>query len=103
MLSIIMTALIDILITAAAILVAGRVTAVRLSFKEALTACGASAAVRLIPLIPGFLTWLASIFVLFHYLKKYSRAPVYPDLLLLVVISKFISFALTIGVINLAK
>ncbi len=81
--------LVNLLIGGAALWLASKVLSVNLSFKETLITVAATALVAVIPLIG----WIASLVVLFYLLQKYSGNDVWPDLILLVIISRIITFA----------
>ena len=75
--------------------VASKITSVDLILKETIIAAGAAA---LVSLIPG-LGWFLSIIILFYLLKKFSQADIWPDLLLMVIVSRGVAFLviLTLG------
>ncbi|MEL7296098.1 MAG: hypothetical protein AAGJ86_00480 [Pseudomonadota bacterium] len=78
-----LTFAINAVLTGGALWVAGRITATPIAGNAAvLTALGASCA----GLVPGF-GWALSFVVLFVLLKQFTRAEVWPDLILLVVVS----------------
>ena len=63
---------------------AARVTKVDLEFKEILICVLAASIVSFIPTIG----WIASIIVLFILLKRFSSADIWPDILLMVLVSR---------------
>lgn len=77
----------DALITGLIVWMAGRLTAVQIELKEAIICVGVSSLVGFIPSIG----WILSIFVFFFLLKKFSEADIWPDLILLVIVSKLLS------------
>ncbi|PVZ65616.1 hypothetical protein [Pelagibaculum spongiae] len=87
--SILIILLVNLLIGGAALWLASKVLSVQLSFKETLITVAITALVAVIPLIG----WIASLIVLFYLLQKYSGNDVWPDLILLVIISRIITFA----------
>jgi len=80
--------LVDILISGLVLLFASKVTGVNLVFKETVFASGGAAIASLLPI----LGWPLSVIVLFYLLKKFSSANVWPDLILMVVVGRLISF-----------
>ncbi|MBN1008936.1 hypothetical protein [Amphritea pacifica] len=79
----------DAVITGAILWMVSKVTAVHLSFLHTVIAAGAAS---LVSLIPSF-GWLLSIIVLFYLLKQFSDADIWPDIILLVLVSQLILFA----------
>lgn len=67
---------------------AAKVTSVDLNLKETVTAAGAAAVVSLVPTVG----WILSIVVLFALLKKFSQANIWPDLILMVIVSRLVAF-----------
>ena len=68
--------------------VASKITTVDLAIRETIIAAGAAALASLIP----DLGWFLSIVILFYLLKKFSQADIWPDLLLMVIVSRGIAF-----------
>jgi len=83
--------LLNIIITGFAIFLAGKLTSVQIELGQA-AICVAIAS--LLDLIPG-VGWLISLIVFFFLLKKFTRVDVWPDLIILVIISKLISFLIS--------
>ncbi|SEQ69843.1 hypothetical protein SAMN03080615_02445 [Amphritea atlantica] len=79
----------DAVITGAILWMAGKVTAVHLNFSHTVIAAGAAS---LVSLIPSF-GWPLSIIILFYLLKQFSDADIWPDIILLVLVSQLILFA----------
>ena len=76
----------DVLITGFIVFLAGKLTAVQIDFKEAVICVGLSSIIGLIPSIG----WILSIVAFFYLLKKFTAVDVWPDLILLVVVSKLL-------------
>ena len=66
-----------------------KITSVDLALKETVIAAGAAAIVSLVPTVG----WILSIVVLFALLKKFSQANIWPDLILMVIVSRLVAFA----------
>ncbi len=77
----------DAIITGFIVFLAGKLTAVEIDFKDAVICVGLSSIIGLIPSVG----WILSIIAYFYLLKKYTSANVWPDLILLVIVSKLIS------------
>lgn len=84
---IIVFVILDAIITGFIVFLAGKLTAVQIDFKEAVICVGISSVLGLIPTIG----WLLSILVFFYLLKRFTASDIWPDLILLVVVSKLIS------------
>ncbi len=80
--------ILDVVISGVFLWVAGKVTTVQIGYKEGLICIGASSALALIPTIG----WILSILALFYLLKDFTGANVWPDLILLVLVTKLFSF-----------
>ena len=78
----------DALIGGVVLWLAAKITSVDLVLREAVIAAGGAAIVALVP-TEG---WALSIVVLFVLLKKFSRANIWPDLILMVIVSRLVSF-----------
>jgi len=76
--------IIGVVITGGGLFIAASFTGVQLHFKEALIASVVASMVSLIPTV-GF---LLSVIALFYLLKRLTGAPLYPDILLMVIVSK---------------
>jgi len=85
----ILLVVLDAVITGAILWIASKVTAVHLDFSHTVIAAGVAS---LVSLIPSF-GWLLSIIVLFYLLKQFSEADIWPDIILLVLVSQLILFA----------
>lgn len=86
--------LLDAVISGGILWIASRLTAVDLLFKTAVIVAGASALIGLIPAIG----WLLSIILFFYLLSHFTGAPFWPDLILMVLVSKLVSLVIVIGV-----
>ncbi|MBN3562200.1 hypothetical protein [Aliamphritea spongicola] len=82
--------LLDALFSGVALWLASKVLSVQLRFTEIVIAVFAASLVALLP-VP-ILGWVLSLVVLFYLLKHFSDADVWPDLILLVLIGRLISF-----------
>ncbi|HIZ49750.1 MAG TPA: hypothetical protein IAA18_01565 [Candidatus Pseudomonas excrementavium] len=78
----------DALIGGVVLWLAAKITSVDLVLREAVIAAGGAAIVALVPTVG----WALSIVVLFVLLKKFSRANIWPDLILMVIVSRLVSF-----------
>ncbi|KKO45219.1 hypothetical protein WG68_10810 [Arsukibacterium ikkense] len=94
---IILILILDVVITGLFLWLAGKVTTVQVGYKEGVVCVGASS---LLALIPGF-GWILSIIALFYLLKQYTGAAVWPDLILLVLVTKFLSFIAFITLVGM--
>ncbi|MCX2836419.1 protein of unknown function [Microbulbifer thermotolerans] len=77
----------DAVITGFIVFLAGKLTAVKIDFKDAVICVGMSSVLGFIPGIG----WLLSIIAFFYLLKKCTESDIWPDLILLVLVSKLIS------------
>ena len=82
--------LIDSLVGAGVMFLACKVTGVVIEFKWLAVSVAAAAFVSLVP----FFGWILSFIVLFWLLNQYSNAKIWPDLVLMVVVSRLISVLL---------
>lgn len=80
--------LLDALIGGAVLWLAAKITSVNLAFSEAAIAVGIAAVALLVPSVG----WVLSIVVLFLLLKKFTRASIWPDIILMVIVSRLVSF-----------
>ncbi|MCC4269894.1 hypothetical protein LL254_04180 [Marinobacter nauticus] len=78
----------DALVGGVVLWLAAKITLVDLALSETVIAAGGAAAVALMPTIG----WLLSLVVLFVLLKKFSRANIWPDIILMVIVSRLVSF-----------
>lgn len=85
--SVVVYVVLDAIITGFIVFLAGRLTAVRIGFKEAVICVAISSIFGFIPIVG----WLLSVVVFFYLLKKYTAASIWPDLILLVLVSKLLS------------
>ncbi len=77
----------DALITGTILYLAGHLTAVKIAFKEAVICVLLSSLLGFIPVIG----WLVSIIAYFILLKRYTGAPIWPNIILMVLVSKLLS------------
>jgi len=85
--------LLDAIITGFIVFLAGKVTDVNIELKEAIICVGVSSVLRVVPAVG----WLLSIVSFFYLLKKYTAADIWPDLILMVLVSKLISIIVLIS------
>lgn len=78
----------DVVIGGVILWLAAKITSVNLTFVETLVAAGGAAVASLVPAAG----WILSIIVLFFLLKKFSRASIWPDIILMVIVSRLVSF-----------
>ncbi|NWN92857.1 hypothetical protein HLV39_15295 [Marinobacter adhaerens] len=78
----------DALVGGVVLWLAAKITFVDLTLSETVIAAGGAAAAALVPTIG----WLLSLVVLFVLLKKFSRANIWPDIILMVIVSRLVSF-----------
>lgn len=76
---------------------AARITSVDLSLRETVLAAGGAAAASLVPGVG----WMLSLVVLFVLLKKFSQADIWPDILLMVIISRLVAFVVLLSLFGL--
>lgn len=79
--------ILDAVITGFIVFLAGKITSVQIAFKEAAICVGISS---ILGFVPGF-GWLLSIIAFFYLLKRFTASDIWPDLILLVVVSKLLS------------
>jgi len=87
-LEIVLFFILDVVVSGFFLWIAGKVTTVQIGFKEGLICIGASS---ILALIPG-VGWILSIIAFFYLLKDFTGANVWPDLILLVLVTKLFSF-----------
>jgi hypothetical protein len=80
--------IIEVVVGGVFLWLAANVTKVDLSFKEILICVFAASIVAFIPTVG----WIASIILLFFLLKKFSSAEIWPDILLMVLVSRLFVF-----------
>ena len=80
--------LLDAILGGLVLWIAGKITSVGLALRNTIIAAGAAALVSLIP----SLGWFLSIILLFYLLKKFSQADIWPDLILMVIVSRGVAF-----------
>ena len=78
----------DALIGGVILWLAAKITSVDLGLGETVIAAGGAALVSLVPTAG----WILSIVVLFVLLKKFSRASIWPDIILMVIVGRLVSF-----------
>ena len=78
----------DALIGGVILWLAAKITSVDLGLGETIIAAGGAALVSLVPTAG----WILSIVVLFVLLKKFSRASIWPDIILMVIVGRLVSF-----------
>lgn len=78
----------DVFIGGLILWLSAKITSVDLALRETVIAAAAAAAVALVPSVG----WILSIVVLFVLLKKFSQANIWPDIILMVVISRLVTF-----------
>ncbi len=78
----------DALIGGVILWLSAKITSVDLGLGETVIAAGGAAAVSLVPTVG----WILSLAVLFLLLKKFSRANIWPDIILMVIVSRLVSF-----------
>jgi hypothetical protein len=78
----------DALIGGVILWLAAKITSVDLGLGETVIAAGGAALVSLVPTAG----WILSIVVLFVLLKKFSRANIWPDIILMVIVGRLVSF-----------
>ncbi|MCG7531635.1 hypothetical protein MHM98_09810 [Psychrobium sp. MM17-31] len=81
-----------------ALFLAGKLTTTEIGFKEAVICVAVSGVVGLIPVIG----WLLSIVVYFYLLKQFTAADIWPDLILLVVVSKLIGIMIVAAFVSIS-
>jgi hypothetical protein len=95
--SLVIAFVLNALFSGAILWLASRITKVRLLFKEAVICAAASA---LVGLIPTFVGVILSIIVFFYVLKHFTQADIWPDLILMVLVSKVVSLLLVLVLTN---
>ena len=80
--------ILDVVVSGFFLWIAGKVTTVQIGFKEGLICIGASSILALIPSVG----WILSLIAFFYLLKDFTGANVWPDLILLVLVTKLFSF-----------
>jgi len=78
----------DALIGGVVLWLAAKITSVDLALSETVIAAGGAAAVALVPTAG----WILSIVVLFVLLKKFCKASIWPDIILMVIVGRLVSF-----------
>lgn len=79
----------DALVGGVILWLSAKITSVDLALKETVIAAGAAAIVSLVPTVG----WILSIVLLFALLKNFSQANIWPDLILMVIVSRLVAFA----------
>ena len=80
--------IINLFIGGLALWIAAKLTSVDLKLKDTIVAVAIAAVIGVIPIIG----WPLSIIALLLLLKKYSSANIWPDILILVIVSRLVSF-----------
>jgi len=83
----------SLLLSSTALWVAAKIVQTEFSFQQAVIASVATTAISIIPSIG----WILSFVVLFYIIKQFSDADIWPDILLMVLISRVITLAITFG------
>lgn len=78
----------DAILGGIALWIAAKITSVDISILQTVIAAGASA---LASMVPGF-GWVLSVLILFFLLKQFSQANIWPDVLLMVIVGRLVSF-----------
>ncbi len=89
----------DIAITALVLWLAAKVTGVDLTPGEGALAATAAAAASLVPTVGVVL----SIVVLFYLLRRFTRADIFPDLVLMVLVSRAFTIIIALGLVDLGN
>lgn len=87
----------DALLGGITLWLASNITSVDLQIKETIIAAGAAALASIAPAIG----WLLSIIILFYLLKKFSHANIWPDIILMVLVSRFVVFIIAAALVGL--
>ena len=88
---------VGVIIMSVLLVLSGKLTGVDLSLTDALIV---SAITSAIGLLPGIFGWLLSVVALYFLLKKMTGAPVFPDLILMIVVSKLLTVAAVLAAIS---
>tara|TARA_R100000322_G_scaffold122605_1_gene79799 strand:+ start:3869 stop:4159 length:291 start_codon:yes stop_codon:yes gene_type:complete len=86
--------MLDALIGGVVLWLAAKLTAVDLGLGETVIAASGATAASLVPTAG----WILSIVVLFVLLKKFSRADIWPDIILMVIVSRLVAFVAILAV-----
>ena len=89
----------DIAITALVLWLAAKVTGVDLTPVEGAIAATAAAVASLVPTVGVVLSML----VLFYLLKRFTRADIFPDLILMVLVSRIFTMIIALGLVDLGS
>ena len=84
---IVIALVVEILFGALALWVAAKVTKVEITFPQLLIVAAASSVAGLVPLVG----WLLGLVVMFLLIRKFTQADIWPDAVLMVVVSWFVS------------
>ena len=89
----------DVALTILSMWLASKLTALPASLREIAIPAMAAA---LVALIPGFSGWLLSIVVLFGLLRRFTEAPLFPDIALMVVVSRALWLLMSMSLLRAA-
>jgi hypothetical protein len=88
--------LLDAVISGTILWVASKITGEKLHLKEAAIVSGGAAVVGVVPIIG----WVASMIVFFYLLKQFTQANIWPNLILLVFVSKLVALGVIFVLLN---
>ena len=94
-----LSVLLEALISGILLWIAAKLTSVQLTLPAAALTAGIAAVVSMVP-VAG---WFLSLVVMFALVKKFSRADIWPDIVLMVVVSYLVAFVAIIGLSAIAK
>lgn len=78
---------VNMVVSSVALWIAGQITALKMAFKEVAIICVVSGLMWFVPYAGGILALL----VFFYLLKQYTDAPMYPDMILVTLITQGIA------------
>ncbi|HCW90651.1 MAG TPA: hypothetical protein DHU56_11485 [Marinobacter sp.] len=91
--------LLEALISGILLWIAAKLTSVQLTLPAAAVTAGVAAAVSTAP-VAG---WFLSLVVMLTFVKKFSCADIWPDIILMVVVSYLVAFGAIVGLSGLVK
>jgi hypothetical protein len=91
--------LLDAIVSGLILWIASKLTREELGLKEAVIVSGGAALVGFIPVIGR----IASIIIFFYLLKQFTQARIWPDLILIVLVSKLLSWLAVIVLVSAYK
>lgn len=91
--------ILEALVSGIILWIAAKLTSVQLTLPAAAVTAGVAAAVSTVP-VAG---WVLSLVVMFTLVKKFSRADIWPDIILMVIVSYLVAFGAIIGFSAIAK